>query len=53
MQIPIEALDNLVLLINNRSQEKDRRILLGAAAKAYGWWRVADKKSHRSGILYL
>lgn len=36
MQLSIEALDDLVLLINNRSQEKDRRILLGAAAKAYG-----------------
>ncbi len=36
MQVSIEALENLVLLINNRTQEKDRRILLGAAAKAYG-----------------
>ena len=36
MQLSIDALDNLVLLINNRLQEKDKRILLGAAAKAYG-----------------
>lgn len=36
MQVSIEALDDLVLLINNRLSEKDRRILLGAAAKAYG-----------------
>ena len=36
MQLSIEALDNLVLLINKRLSEKDRRIFLGAAAKAYG-----------------
>ena len=36
MQTSIEALDNLVLLINNCLQEKNKRILLGAAAKAYG-----------------
>ena len=36
MQVSIEALDDLVLLINNCSEEKDRRILLGAATKAYG-----------------
>ena len=36
MQLSIEALDNFVLLINNRSLEKDRRILLGFAKKAYG-----------------
>ena len=36
MRLSIEALDDLVLLINNRSPEKDKRILLGAAAKAHG-----------------
>ena len=36
MQLSIDALDDLVLLINNRLQEKDKRILLDAAAKAYG-----------------
>ena len=36
MRVSVEALDNLVLLINNRLHEKDKRILLGAAAKAYG-----------------
>ena len=36
MKLSVEALDDLVLLINNRSFEKDKRILLAAAAKAYG-----------------
>jgi len=36
VRVSVEALDDLVLLINNRLQEKDKRILLGAAAKAYG-----------------
>ena len=36
MQLSVEALDDLVMLINNRSLEKDKRILLAAAAKAYG-----------------
>ena len=36
MQVSIEALDGLALLINNRLPERDKRILLGAAAKAYG-----------------
>ena len=36
MQLSVEALDDLVMLINNRSIEKDKRILLAAAAKAYG-----------------
>ena len=36
MKPSAEALDQLVLLINNRLPEKDKRILLGAAAKVYG-----------------
>ena len=36
MRMSVEALDDLVLLINNRLLEKDKRILLAAAAKAYG-----------------
>ena len=36
MKPSIEALDQLVLLINNRLPEKDKRILLGAVAKVYG-----------------
>ena len=36
MQLSVEALDDLVMLINNRSLEKDKRIFLAAAAKAYG-----------------
>lgn len=36
MQVSVEALDDLVLLINNRLPEKDKRILLGAVVKAYG-----------------
>ena len=36
MRMSAEALDDLVLLINNRSLEKDKRILLAAAARAYG-----------------
>ncbi len=36
MQMSVEALDDLVMLINNRSLEKDKRILLAAAARAYG-----------------
>lgn len=37
MAVSIDALDELVLLINKRLLEKDKRILLGAAAKAYGF----------------
>ena len=36
MEASIQALDNLVMQINNRLPEKDKRILLGAAAKVYG-----------------
>lgn len=36
METSIQALDSLVMLINNRLPEKDKRILLGAAAKVYG-----------------
>ena len=36
MQISLNALDDLVLLINKRSSEKDKRIFLGAASKVYG-----------------
>ena len=36
MQTSLDALDDLVVLINKRLPEKERRILLGAAAKVYG-----------------
>ena len=36
MQASLDALDDLVVLINKRLPEKERRILLGAAAKVYG-----------------
>ncbi len=36
MHMSVEALDELVLLINSGALEKDRRILLAAAAKVYG-----------------
>lgn len=36
MKLSVEALDDLVLLINNRSLEKDKRIFLAAATKVYG-----------------
>ena len=36
MKLSVEALDDLVMLINKRLPEKDKRILLGAAAVVYG-----------------
>ena len=36
MNLSVVELDNLVLLINKRLQEKDKRILLGAAVNVYG-----------------
>lgn len=36
VNLSVVELDNLVLLMNKRLQEKDKRILLGAAVKVYG-----------------
>ena len=43
--LDISELDNLVLLINKWSNEKERRVLLNGAAKVYGYGGLGRIKS--------
>ena len=44
-QLNVDELDNLVLLINKSSNEKERRILLNAASKVYGYGGLGRVKA--------